>query len=84
MSDQREIGPELVRRVTHLNDVLEENDRLRAEIASQRLTDKERAAVKWAAAIEPEPNGRWTAKDEKTWNQRAATLRGLLDRLGDE
>ena len=45
------------------------------------LTDEEREAVIWAAAIEPEPNGRWTAKEEKAWNHRSATLRGLLERL---
>ena len=55
---------------------------LKAEIAQLRLTDDERAAVIWAAAIEPEPNGRWTAKEEKAWNHRSATLRGLLERLG--
>ena len=46
-----------------------------------RLTDAERAAVQWAAAREPEPNGRWTKAQEKTWNKRAATLRGLRARL---
>ena len=45
------------------------------------LTDAERAAVQWAAAMEPEPNGRWTKAQEKTWNKRAATLRGLLERM---
>ena len=45
------------------------------------LTDAEREAVQWAAAMEPEPNGRWTKAQEKTWNKRAATLRGLLERM---
>ena len=37
--------------------------------------------MQWAAAMEPEPNGRWTKAQEKTWNKRAATLRGLLERM---
>ena len=45
------------------------------------LTAEEREAVEWAAAMEPEPNGRWTKAQEKTWNKRAATLRGLLERM---
>jgi hypothetical protein len=44
------------------------------------LTDEERAAVCWAAALEPAPNGRWTKSDDETWNKRAATLRGMLER----
>jgi hypothetical protein len=44
------------------------------------LTDEERAAVCWAAALEPAPNGRWTKSDDETWNKRAATLLGLLER----
>lgn len=36
MTDQNDIGPEIIRRLTHLNDALEENDRLRGEIASLR------------------------------------------------
>lgn len=39
MSEQRETGTELVRRVTHLNEVLEENDRLREAI--RRLADQD-------------------------------------------
>ena len=39
MSEQREIGAELVRRVTHLNEVLEENVRLREAI--RRLADQD-------------------------------------------
>ena len=46
------------------------------------LTAEEREAVAWAAAIEPEPSGRWTKAQEAAWNQRAATLRGLLNRQG--
>jgi hypothetical protein len=45
------------------------------------LTAAEREAVEWAAAIEPEPSGRWTKTQEAAWNQRSATLRGLLERL---
>lgn len=39
MSEQREIDAELVRRVTHLNEVLEENERLREAI--RRLADQD-------------------------------------------
>jgi hypothetical protein len=49
---------------------------------SSTLTDEERQAVEWAAAIEPEPSGRWTKAQEAAWNQRAATLRALLERRG--
>ena len=48
---------------------------------SSTLTAAEREAVAWAAAIEPEPSGRWTKAQEAAWNQRAATLRALLERL---
>ena len=48
---------------------------------SSTLTAAEREAVAWAAAIEPEPSGRWTQTQEAAWNQRAATLRALLERL---
>lgn len=47
----------------------------------ERLTAAEREAVAWAAAIEPEPSGRWTKTNEAAWNQRATTLRGLLERM---
>jgi hypothetical protein len=45
------------------------------------LTAEEREAVEWAAALEPEPNGRWTKANDETWNKRAATLHGILKRL---
>ena len=61
--------------VKALEDAADEIDRL-------RLTDEERAAVEWAAELEPEPSGRWTAIEEKKWNKRAAALRGLLERMG--
>ena len=47
------------------------------------LTNDEREAVAWAAAIEPEPSGRWTKTNEAAWNQRSATLRALLERLSN-
>ena len=78
MSDERrEIGPELVRRVTRVAEVLEENGRLRAEIARMRITDAEREAVTAAVRIidnyEDEMDG--------FSSHAAATLRGLLERL---
>jgi hypothetical protein len=77
MSDERrEIGPELVRRVTRVAEVLEENGRLRAEIARMRFTDAEREAVTAAVRIidnyEDEMDG--------FSSHAAATLRGLLER----
>jgi hypothetical protein len=72
MTDRRKIGPELVRRVTRVAEVLEENGRLRAEIARMRLTDAEREAVEWYAA------GGVGAKRPDGSRQ---TLRGLLARL---
>jgi hypothetical protein len=42
----------------------------RAEIARLRLTDEEREAVEWASTVD------WGK------NPHAATLRGLLERLG--
>ena len=67
MTDRRKIGQELVRRVTRVAEVLEENGRLRAEIARLRLTDAEREAVEdFSCAVD---------------SKHAATLRGLLERL---
>jgi hypothetical protein len=77
MNDRREIGPELVRRVTRVSEVLEENGRLRAEIARLRLTDAERWAVSVAMGIINEGNYGWP--DGTTPPQD--TLRGLLERL---
>ena len=58
--------------------------RVGSEQCECTLTDAEREAVAWAATLEPEPNGRWTKANDKTWNKRAATLRSLLERLGGE
>ena len=75
MTDRRKIGQELVRRVTRVSEVLEENARLREEIARRRLTDQERAAVAWAARrLSDDP---MLPRDRST----ADTLRGLLERL---
>ena len=70
MTDRRKIGQELVRRVTRVAEVLEENGRLRDEIARLRLTDAEREAVTWAAIT----------ADSEYDSRRADSLRGLLDR----
>ena len=45
-------------------------DILREQIAGMRLTDEEREAVEWASTVD------WGS------NPHAATLRGLLERLG--
>ena len=70
MSERREIGPDLARRVRLASVVLEENGRLRDEIARLRLTDAEREAVTWAAIT----------ADSEYDSRRADSLRGLLDR----
>ena len=71
MTDRRKIGQELVRRVTRVAEVLEENGRLRDEIARRRLTDAEREAIEYYIGT-----GGPDSVD--------ATLGGLLDRLGGE
>ena len=71
-----------------------ENERLRDEIARLRLTDEEREAVEWAAtasdreqqvAFEAAGAG-YNPEKASVWADnhaaRAATLRGLLERLG--
>ena len=55
-----------------IDEAVNEIARLRDEIASLRLTDAERAAVAWAAK-----QMQYIRADNA-----AATLRGLLDRLG--
>jgi hypothetical protein len=78
MTDRRKIGQELVRRVTRVSEVLEDNGRLRDEIARLRLTDAEREAVTAAVRI-------IDAYDEEMdgfSSHAAATLRGLLERMG--
>ena len=62
-----------VARLRNLNDTLEENDRLRLELARASLTDAEIEAIEAALA-----NGETVAA---SWRY---TLRGLLERLGDE
>ena len=74
MTDRRKIGQELVRRVTRVSEVLEDNGRLRDEIARLRLTDAEREAIAYFAVIDG-PQYLPAA------NAAATTLRGLLDRL---
>ena len=69
-------------RLREIGDQSQRLGELEREIARLRLTDAEREAVAWAAAIEPEPSGRWTKTNEAAWNQRSATLRALLERLG--
>lgn len=53
--------------------------RLRAVIAagSPTLTDAEREALEWAGG-----NDWWTNRNTPTGERHAATLRGLLERLG--
>ena len=87
---RREIRAEALRLLRHYpyswngdypeSDNAEDGDKVLPE-QTLTLTDAEREAVEWAAAMEPEPNGRWTKAQEKTWNKRAATLRGLLERM---
>ena len=62
-----------VARLRNLNDTLEENDRLRLELARASLTDAEIEAIEAALA-----HGETVAA---SWRY---TLRGLLERLGDE
>ena len=69
-------------RLREIGDQSQRIGELESEVARLRLTDEEREAVAWAAAIEPEPSGRWTKAQEAAWNQRAATLRALLERRG--
>lgn len=71
MGEISDAGP----RLRAMNDALEENDRLRAEIDRLTLTDAEREAVRWAifefGATHP---------DHGMAAQRADTLRKLLER----
>ena len=76
MTDRRKIGQELVRRVTRVSEVLEDNGRLRDEIARLRITDAERWAVTVAMGIINEGNYGWP--DGTTPPQD--TLSGLLQR----
>jgi hypothetical protein len=69
--ERREIGPDLARRVRLASVVLEENARLRAEIARLRLTDAEREAVESCIADD----------EAATAYARADVLRELLKRL---
>ena len=61
MTERRKIGQELARRVRLASVVLEENGRLRAEVARLRLTDQERAAIERAAKDENEHGLVYTA-----------------------
>lgn len=60
-----------------LREIGDQSDRiasLESEIARLRLTDEEREAIRYLACISPQ--------DAKIKTRHAATLRGLLHRLG--
>ena len=74
MSDRRKIGQELVRRVTRVSEVLEDNGRLRAEIARLRLTDAERFTLREVRDIYANQD------DDPQCGEIAAVIDGLLER----
>ena len=75
--ERREIGPDLARRVRLASVVLEENARLRAEVARLRLTEAERTAIQ--RLIED-----YEQDGEPASAGVVCTLRGLLERMGGE
>ena len=62
-----------VDRLRNLNDTLEENERLRLELGRAQLTEAELDAIEAAYALGNAIGASWRY-----------TLRGLLERLGDE
>jgi hypothetical protein len=65
------VGERLVERLSITQAMLDDNERLRAEIERMRLTVEEREAIALVASTYDTPNGSWLA----------ATLRNLLERL---
>jgi hypothetical protein len=90
-SEQRDVGTELVRRVTHLNEVLEENVRLREAI--RRLADQDATMSVVGGNVIVEMDDALTSEERDSLkfainqmkyiraDSAAATLRALLERL---
>jgi hypothetical protein len=76
MTERRKIGQELARRVRLASVVLEENGRLRAEIARMRFTDAERFTLREVRDIYANQD------DDPQCGEIAAVIDGLLERLG--
>ena len=72
-SNDATVGERLVERISLTHTLLDDNERLRAEIARLRLTDEEREAVEFFVGFHTEGYGMIEA--------HAATLRKLLERM---
>ena len=83
-SSDATVGERLVERISLTHALLDDNERLRAEIARLRLTDAEREAVQWAA-IRSADDAQMIGGDFylacHRMRARSATLRTLLERL---
>ena len=71
-SNDATVGERLVERISLTQTLLDENERLQAEIARLRLTDAEREAIEFFVSLDNGGHG--------MIDRNAATLRTLLER----